>query len=40
MMSRSSAVGYLTAKLEVQIQDANNLYKIDVELKKDPAAST
>ncbi len=33
-----SAVGYLTAKLGVQIQDANNLYKIDVELKKDPAA--
>ncbi len=33
-----SAVGYLTAKLEVQIQEANNLYKVDVELKKDPAA--
>lgn len=33
-----SAVGYLTAKLGVEIKDANNLYKIDVELKKDPTA--
>jgi tetratricopeptide (TPR) repeat protein len=33
-----SAVGYLTAKLGVEIKDADNLYKIDVELKKDPAA--
>jgi len=33
-----SAVGYLTAKLEVQSQDANSLYKVSVDLKKDPAA--